>query len=159
MTPRSVNNFLATVVLIAAVVLMFAGENSVVEADEFPAFFLKAAKSVPRIGRRSGTFEDYFLKASKSIPRIGRRGGYAPSSVKSAENNWSWYPKHPTDLSKIGSEDFSSSENYERAMQQQSPELWEIISAGATPDSPSAAGFNDDLWQREKRTGSERAEV
>lgn len=40
-------------------------------------FFLKAAKSVPRIGRRSKpnneNFEHFFLKASKSVPRIGRR--------------------------------------------------------------------------------------
>lgn len=33
-------------------------------------YFLKAAKSVPRIGRRN---DDGFLKAGKSIPRIGRR--------------------------------------------------------------------------------------
>lgn len=41
-------------------------------------FFLKAAKSVPRIGRRTKSnnddFEKFFLKASKSVPRIGRRG-------------------------------------------------------------------------------------
>lgn len=40
-------------------------------------FFLKAAKSVPRIGRRTKSnneeFEKFFLKASKSVPRIGRR--------------------------------------------------------------------------------------
>ncbi|KAI5727641.1 hypothetical protein M8J77_005075 [Diaphorina citri] len=33
-------------------------------------YFLKAAKSVPRIGRRD---DNGFLKAGKSIPRIGRR--------------------------------------------------------------------------------------
>ncbi|KAK6619836.1 hypothetical protein RUM44_006235 [Polyplax serrata] len=33
-------------------------------------FFLKASKSVPRIGRRTVDYENYFLK---SIPRIGRR--------------------------------------------------------------------------------------
>ncbi|XP_026676113.1 uncharacterized protein LOC113465639 [Diaphorina citri] len=37
-------------------------------------YFLKAAKSVPRIGRRDDNgFLKYFLKAAKSVPRIGRR--------------------------------------------------------------------------------------
>ncbi|CAH0389790.1 unnamed protein product [Bemisia tabaci] len=35
-------------------------------------FFLKASKSVPRIGRgRRG--DDFFIKASKNVPRVGRR--------------------------------------------------------------------------------------
>lgn len=44
-------------------------------------FFMKASKSIPRIGRSNSKsskgsnddFENFFLKASKSVPRIGRR--------------------------------------------------------------------------------------
>lgn len=39
------------------------------EADEIPGFFLKIAKNVPRVGRRS---DAYFMKNYKTIPRIGR---------------------------------------------------------------------------------------
>jgi hypothetical protein len=54
-------------------------------------FFMKAAKSVPRIGRRNDFFfaknlksvprigrrNDFFLKTAKSVPRIGRRSQVA----------------------------------------------------------------------------------
>ena len=40
--------------------------------DSAPAFFLKIAKNIPRVGRSSAA-EDFFLKASKNIPRIGKR--------------------------------------------------------------------------------------
>lgn len=33
-------------------------------------FFLKASKSVPRIGKRN---DEFFMKTAKSVPRIGRR--------------------------------------------------------------------------------------
>lgn len=44
--------------------------------EESPGFFLKVSKNVPRLGRRSQSyndFENFFLKASKTVPRIGRR--------------------------------------------------------------------------------------
>ncbi|CAH0552114.1 unnamed protein product [Brassicogethes aeneus] len=47
-----------------------------VNAEEGNNFFLKASKSVPRIGRNTRNkedFDNFFLKASKSVPRIGRR--------------------------------------------------------------------------------------
>lgn len=44
--------------------------------DESPGFFLKVSKNVPRLGRRSGDFENFFLKASKSVPRIGRSNSF-----------------------------------------------------------------------------------
>lgn len=52
-----------------------------VTCDEPVTFFIKAAKSknIPRVGKRNKNasnedFEKFFLKASKSVPRIGRRG-------------------------------------------------------------------------------------
>ncbi|CAH1401681.1 unnamed protein product [Nezara viridula] len=70
-------------------------------------FFLKAAKSVPRIGRRNDFFfaknlksvprigrrNDFFLKAAKSVPRIGRRDEIT-SVEKEASVAWPWFRDH-----------------------------------------------------------------
>ena len=44
-------------------------------ANDSAGFFLKVAKNVPRLGRRSADkeFDSYFLKNIKTIPRIGKR--------------------------------------------------------------------------------------
>ncbi|XP_015515881.1 ecdysis triggering hormone [Neodiprion pinetum] len=150
-----VHSFLATVILVAAVVLVFEGGNSVVEADEFPTFFLKAAKSVPRIGRRSGADDDlFFKKANHKIGRIGRRGGYASSPIKSAES-LPWYSKQPAQFSRADDNEYWSAENVARALEQ-SPELWEMTTGDESGEDPTVAGK---VWQREKRTGSEQAEM
>ncbi|XP_017783995.1 PREDICTED: uncharacterized protein LOC108567813 [Nicrophorus vespilloides] len=61
------------------------------------AFFLKASKSVPRIGKRNRNendenFRKIFLKASKSVPRIGRRD-FVPAmqqkEIAEKYENWS----------------------------------------------------------------------
>ncbi|XP_019877401.1 uncharacterized protein LOC109605271 [Aethina tumida] len=62
-------------VAICAVLVVFS-QFDLLNGEESSNFFLKASKSVPRIGRNKGTnadFEKFFLKASKSVPRIGRR--------------------------------------------------------------------------------------
>ncbi|XP_069688185.1 uncharacterized protein ETH isoform X2 [Periplaneta americana] len=62
----------------AAIFIVFAVCPSTISADDSGTnFFLKASKSVPRIGRRS-EYDNFFLKASKSVPRIGRRRELAP---------------------------------------------------------------------------------
>lgn len=43
-------------------------------------FFLKAAKSVPRIGRRDN---DFLLKTAKNVPRVGKRGEFFVKAAKS----------------------------------------------------------------------------
>lgn len=74
-------------------------DNFLMGSSDYDNFFLKTAKSVPRIGRRSGEdadqtplhvdrrstdanelvpsyangYDHFFLKASKSVPRIGKR--------------------------------------------------------------------------------------
>lgn len=65
------NSNLSLPVVCFAVTLLLTSSQPV-EADDVPAFFLKIAKNIPRVGR-SGRFEDYFLKAAKNIPRIGKR--------------------------------------------------------------------------------------
>ena len=65
------------VVLAAAVLLVLAACPSSISADDTGTnFFLKASKSVPRIGRRSEY--DIYLKTPKNVPRIGRRREMSP---------------------------------------------------------------------------------
>ncbi|XP_043287912.1 uncharacterized protein ETH isoform X2 [Venturia canescens] len=68
-----------TLVVVFFAVNLFSTSWQPVEADEVPAFFLKIAKNIPRVGR-SDRFEDYFLKAAKNIPRIGRRAEFQEPS-------------------------------------------------------------------------------
>ncbi|KAJ9580941.1 hypothetical protein L9F63_023888 [Diploptera punctata] len=53
-------------------------------------FFLKASKSVPRIGRRS-EYDNFYLKASKSVPRIGRRRELSPLTDGREWANVPWF--------------------------------------------------------------------
>nr|CAD7263332.1 unnamed protein product [Timema shepardi] len=107
-------------------------------------FFLKASKTVPRIGRR-GDFDNFFLKASKSVPRIGRRGNFAPmlanalvvlsSTAEDGEievrispegrerNAIPWFGADDTVLKPSRRADGVSWSNIERAMEE-SPEMW-----------------------------------
>jgi hypothetical protein len=65
------------VLLAAAVLLVLATCPSSTSADDTGTnFFLKASKSVPRIGRRSDY--DIYLKTPKNVPRIGRRREMSP---------------------------------------------------------------------------------
>ncbi|XP_046741543.1 uncharacterized protein LOC124408563 [Diprion similis] len=150
-----VHSFLATVVLVAALIVVFEGGNSVVEADEFPTFFLKAAKNVPRIGRRSGMNKEFFLKKSdRPLRCFGKRGEYASCPIKSADSS-PWYSKQPAQFSGAEDNEYWSPENFARALEQ-SPELWEMTTGDESAEAPMVAGK---VWQREKRTGSEQAEV
>lgn len=42
-------------------------------ADEVPAFFLKIAKNIPRVGR-SEAYDDFF-KSRKNLPKLGNHDG------------------------------------------------------------------------------------
>jgi len=65
------------VLLAAALLLVLAACPSSTLADDTGTnFFLKASKSVPRIGRRSEY--DIYLKTPKNVPRIGRRREMSP---------------------------------------------------------------------------------
>ncbi|KAJ8955891.1 hypothetical protein NQ318_005439 [Aromia moschata] len=63
--------------MLVAVAVVGCVAQATTSAEESGAFYMKAAKSVPRIGKRgsknNADFEKFFLKASKSVPRIGRR--------------------------------------------------------------------------------------
>lgn len=67
-----------SVVMATAILMALTACPSAISAEETGTnFFLKASKSIPRIGRRS-EYDNFFLKASKSVPRIGRRRELSP---------------------------------------------------------------------------------
>ena len=76
------------VLMAAAVLLVLASCPGSISADDTGTnFFLKASKSVPRIGRRSEY--DIYLKTPKNVPRIGRRREMSPLvSIKSVAYRW-----------------------------------------------------------------------
>ncbi|KAK0080403.1 hypothetical protein PV325_014013 [Microctonus aethiopoides] len=105
-----------------------------IEADEVPAFFLKIAKNIPRVGR-SGRSDDFFLEASKNIPRTADRDGYIPV-FDINPNGVSW-------------------ENFPLAIEGP-PELWRAL-ASYTNDKygTSSDEINNEIWRRDKRKDSD----
>ncbi|KAL2713349.1 ecdysis triggering hormone preproprotein [Vespula squamosa] len=68
-------------VILGSIVILSVSQYSV-EADEVPAFFLKIAKNIPRVGRSGDKFDDLLLNSPKNIPGRGRHG----DNVKSSES-------------------------------------------------------------------------
>lgn len=57
-------------VILGSIVILSVSRYSV-EADEVPAFFLKIAKNIPRVGR-SDKFDDLFLNSGKNVHETGK---------------------------------------------------------------------------------------
>ncbi|XP_005179129.1 uncharacterized protein LOC101896054 [Musca domestica] len=75
--------------LISYTLIFFLGlePQSLCKADDSPGFFVKIAKNVPRLGRRSDKpFTRRFFRNYKIIPRIGRSVEELPKS--DSLNNW-----------------------------------------------------------------------
>ncbi|XP_033208926.1 uncharacterized protein LOC117167830 isoform X2 [Belonocnema kinseyi] len=68
---RKLNSLSVTASLIAIAIILIGIDNAKAD-DGTPAFFLKIAKNIPRVGRSSEA-EEFFRKASKNVPTIGKR--------------------------------------------------------------------------------------
>ncbi|KAG7188766.1 hypothetical protein KM043_008384 [Ampulex compressa] len=125
-----------------------------VEADEVPAFFLKIAKNIPRVGR-SGKFEDFFYKSAKNIPRIGRSDGNAQPSEAwpsyEAEEAFMGPSKRRLDYGPINVQDAWSWQHFPLAIEGPR-ELWRTLAGYAKDTSDD---IDNEVWQRKKRTGNE----
>ena len=60
--------------LLVGVLTLLICENAS-KADEVPAFFLKIAKNIPRVGRSEGNND--FLKSRRNIPKVSAHGSGA----------------------------------------------------------------------------------
>ncbi|KAF7382112.1 ecdysis triggering hormone preproprotein [Vespula maculifrons] len=78
-------------VILGSIVILSVLQYSV-EADEVPAFFLKIAKNIPRVGRSGDKFDDFFLNSPKNIPETGKHDNNLKSSEswQSHENSESF---------------------------------------------------------------------
>ncbi|XP_023707959.1 uncharacterized protein LOC111864713 [Cryptotermes secundus] len=90
LTMRNCYSFGLPVIMAITILMVLTACPSAISAEETGTnFFLKASKSVPRIGRRS-EYDNFFLKASKSVPRIGRRREMAPLTEGRDLVSWPW---------------------------------------------------------------------
>ncbi|XP_043488929.1 uncharacterized protein LOC122515595 [Polistes fuscatus] len=63
---------------LGSILILFVVE-SLVKADEVPAFFLKIAKNIPRVGR-SEKFDDFYSKSTDNNPSSGKYHDNSKSS-------------------------------------------------------------------------------
>ncbi|XP_074111836.1 ecdysis triggering hormone isoform X1 [Cotesia typhae] len=128
-----------------------------VEADEVPAFFLKIAKNIPRVGR-SGRIDEYLLtKQSKNYPRANKVSEYSPS------NEYLSYPggndpeihKRMVNYPAPGNIDSISWEHFPLAIEGP-PELWRTLASYANYKYGTASDdIDNEIWQRNKRKNVE----
>ncbi|XP_015177012.1 PREDICTED: uncharacterized protein LOC107066685 [Polistes dominula] len=133
---------------LGSILILFLVQCSV-KADEVPAFFLKIAKNIPRVGR-SEKFEDFYSKSTNNNP----------NSEKYYDNSKSWQShensehfakplKRRLDYSLM--DQSYSWQNFPLAIEGPR-ELWRTL-AGYSKD-PSE-DMSNEIWTRKKRTGEE----
>nr|XP_012143027.1 PREDICTED: uncharacterized protein LOC100875162 isoform X2 [Megachile rotundata] len=115
--------------------LVSIGQNAT-KADEVPAFFLKIAKNIPRVGRSDGY--DGFFQSRQNIPKIGGHDTQSESWPAYANNEPFARPiKRRADYPQL----------------QEGPrELWRTL-AGYSKDTSD--DIDNEIWERKKRTGNE----
>ncbi|CAD6201921.1 GSCOCG00002853001-RA-CDS [Cotesia congregata] len=126
-----------------------------VEADEVPAFFLKIAKNIPRVGR-SGRIDEYLLtKQSKNYPRANKVGEYSPVYLSLTGGNDPEIHKRMVNYPAPGNIDSISWEHFPLAIEGP-PELWRTLASYANDKYGTASDdIENEIWQRNKRKNVE----
>ncbi|XP_076180447.1 ecdysis triggering hormone [Ptiloglossa arizonensis] len=134
-------------VLLAGALLI---SQNATKADEVPAFFLKIAKNIPRVGRSDG-YEDLF-KSRKNVPKLGGHDS------ETQHESWSSYAKDEPFAGPIkrrmdypSIDDAWSWQNFPLAIEGPR-ELWRTL-AGYSKDTSD--DIDNEIWKRKKRTGDE----
>ncbi|KAG6802554.1 ecdysis triggering hormone preproprotein [Apis mellifera caucasica] len=116
-------------------------------ADEVPAFFLKIAKNIPRVGRSEG-YDDFF-KSRKNLPKLGNHDGQSESWPQySVDEPFSRPIKRRVDYPSV---DDWSWQHFPLAIEGPR-ELWRTL-AGYSKDTSD--DVDNEIWKRKKRTGNE----
>ncbi|XP_034941596.1 uncharacterized protein ETH isoform X2 [Chelonus insularis] len=139
---------------IVVYVIVLATKWTTVDADEVPAFFLKIAKNIPRVGR-SGRSEDFFLKPSRNIPRVTRGDeNFSTNDLIMSyanERNNQELNKRMINYPAPGNLDSMSWEHFPLAIEGP-PELWRTLASYANDKyGPSSDDIDNEVWQRNKR--------
>ncbi|XP_011310218.1 uncharacterized protein ETH [Fopius arisanus] len=142
--------FLGTCMII---VVLSCGVITVEADDEVPAFFLKIAKNVPRIGR-SDKYHEYFLKQAKNVPRMGKREDY-DQMVESFYDREPFAQRQRRMVNHASTSGLDSSAwgHFPLAIEGP-PELWRALASYAN-DRYGTSGVNEinnDVWSRDKRS-------
>nr|XP_031827718.1 uncharacterized protein LOC116424884 [Nomia melanderi] len=144
----STRSFFVGVLLVGTVATIIS--QNVSKADEVPAFFLKIAKNIPRVGRSDG-YEDYLLKSRKNVLKhAGHIGETQPES-------WSSFADEDPFSGPIKRRMEYPSDDDARTWQDfplrigGSQKLWRTL-AGYTDDGDD---IDNEIWKRKKRTGDE----
>ncbi|XP_043529246.1 uncharacterized protein LOC122538845 isoform X2 [Frieseomelitta varia] len=124
--------------LLVGVLALLICENAS-EADEVPAFFLKIAKNIPRVGRSEGNND--FLKSRRNIPKTESWPSYASDEPFS----------RPIKRRVIPVDDVWAWQHFPLAIEGPR-ELWQTL-AGYSKDTSD--DVDNEIWTRKKRTGDE----
>ncbi|XP_076679234.1 ecdysis triggering hormone [Andrena cerasifolii] len=135
--------------LLAGVFGLLISQNAS-RADEVPAFFLKIAKNIPRVGRSDG-YDDVF-KSHKNLPKIGGHdSGAQPESWPSFANEEPFQGPIKRRINYPAMDDAWSWQHFPLAIEGPR-ELWRTL-AGYSKDTSD--DIDNEIWERKKRTGTE----
>ncbi|XP_043529237.1 uncharacterized protein LOC122538845 isoform X1 [Frieseomelitta varia] len=132
--------------LLVGVLALLICENAS-EADEVPAFFLKIAKNIPRVGRSEGNND--FLKSRRNIPKVSAHGNAQTESWPSYASDEPF--SRPIKRRVIPVDDVWAWQHFPLAIEGPR-ELWQTL-AGYSKDTSD--DVDNEIWTRKKRTGDE----
>ncbi|XP_076648119.1 ecdysis triggering hormone [Halictus rubicundus] len=140
-------SYFVSVVLVGTFVMLIS--QNATKADEVPAFFLKIAKNIPRVGRSDG-YEDLLLKSRKNTAKYEGHSGSQPESWSSYTNEdpFSGPIKRRMDYPSV--DDAQTWQDFPLRIGG-SLKLWRTL-AGY---SEEADDIDNEIWKRSKRTGNE----
>ncbi|XP_063977361.1 uncharacterized protein LOC135162641 [Diachasmimorpha longicaudata] len=154
---KMTSHFMSTQMILGTcltIAVLLCGAIVVQADDEVPAFFLKIAKNVPRIGR-SDKYYDYFFKQAKNMPRMGKREDYdqIAESFYNDREPFTQRQKRMVNHASNGGLDSSAWGHFPLAIEGP-PELWRTLASYANDRyrTSSVNEINNDLWSRDKRS-------
>ncbi|XP_076241497.1 ecdysis triggering hormone [Calliopsis andreniformis] len=122
------------------------------KGDEVPAFFLKIAKNIPRVGRSDGYGN--LMKSHSSMSNVGGRNNDGQSeSWSSYANDEPFQGPIKRRMSYPAVEESHSWQQFPLAIEGPQ-QLWRTL-AGYSRDNSD--DIDNEVWKRKKRTGSEVA--
>ncbi|XP_076756146.1 ecdysis triggering hormone [Xylocopa sonorina] len=142
-----VRRFFVSVLLIGVLALLISDNAS--RADEVPAFFLKIAKNIPRVGRSDGY--DGLYKSRKNFPKIEAHSNSAQSEswpTYANDEPFSRPIKRRVDYPAV--DDAWAWQHFPLAIEGPR-ELWRTL-AGYSKDTSD--DVDNEIWKRKKRTES-----
>ncbi|KAL7305349.1 hypothetical protein TKK_0002477 [Trichogramma kaykai] len=136
------NSYISYTSLVLFITVCYATlQNQGVWSDDVPAFFLKIAKNIPRIGRSS-------LENTDNAHGIETIKSFDEESWYKDEDKMSNMYKRKINMIK---DDLQSWQQFPLSIEGP-PELWRTLADySQNPVHRASTNFNNDLWTRDKR--------